>query len=287
MAEKSSTESLQAKPGARPTLAFTLIGHNEAHTLPRCLDSILWADQIVYVDCESSDGSAEVARLYTPHVFNRPNNSNLNINKTHGIDQARTDWVFYLDPDEEIDAALAEEIQRVIASNPPQNAFRLPRRNFFFGHWVRRGGQYPDTQLRLFRRGKARFPCVHVHEKLEVDGEVGDLRHAMNHYTNPTPLDALKKVDFYSTFNANVMVKEGRRPSPVLAWRLLFWLPTSRLLRRYLLKGGFRDGYPGLIVALLDSLELQMRFIKFWHLAGRQAAAQGKPGLAQDKKEHS
>jgi len=250
-----------------PTIAFTMIGHNEAHNLPRSMESVGWADQIVYVDCGSTDGSAEVARRYTSHVHERPNNPNLNINKTYGIEQATTDWVFYLDPDEEITPELGEEIRRVIGSEPSANAFRLPRRNLYFGYWVRHGGQYPDTQLRLFRRGKAHFPCKHVHEKLEVQGQTGSLKNPMIHYTNRTPFEALGKLDFYSTFNARVMVRAGISPTPWQGWRHLVWLPATRFLRRYVLKRGFLDGWTGLIVAMLDGLELQMRFIKFWHLA--------------------
>ncbi|HKJ00622.1 MAG TPA: glycosyltransferase family 2 protein [bacterium] len=250
-----------------PTIAFTLIGHNEAEQLPRCLEAVRWADELIYVDCGSTDGSYEVARRYTERVFRRPNLKNLNVNKAYGIQQATTDWVFYLDPDEVITEALAQEIRAVIAGDPPQNAFRLPRRNYFFGSWLRYGGQYPDTQLRLFRRGKAWFPCKHVHEKLEVEGQVGTLREAMHHFTNPTPAEAFHKLDFYSTFNAELWAREGRRPSLSMAVRWLAWKPTVRFLRRYLLKGGFRDGWPGVAVAVLDGMELQMRFLKFAFLA--------------------
>lgn len=245
------------------TIAFTMIGHNEAHNIPRAMESVGWADQLIYVDCESSDGSLEVARQFTAQVFSRPNTMNLNVNKAYGIDQATTDWVFYLDPDEVITPELGEEIRTLIAGNPGENAFRLPRRNYFFGAWLRHGGQYPDTQLRLFRRGKARFPCLHVHEKLEVEGAIGSLAHPMDHYTNPSPVEAVRKLDFYSTFNAELLARSGKSPGIPMAFGQLCWTPGTRFLRRYLLKGGFRDGWPGLTVAVLDGLELQLRFLKF------------------------
>ena len=265
------------------SIAFTLIGHNEAHQLPRCLESLRWADELIYVDCESTDGSLEVARRYTDRVFQRPNLKNLNVNKAYGIQQARTDWVFYIDPDEVVSEALAREIRERIAADPPEAAFRLPRRNHFFGRWLRHGGQYPDAQLRLFRRGKAWFPCKHVHEKLEVDGSVGTLREGIDHYTNPTPTEAFRKLDFYSTFNAELMARAGLRPSPGMALRWLAWTPTVRFLRRYLLKGGFRDGWPGLAVAVLDGMELQMRFLKFSYLALHPEALPPEPSTEQDR----
>lgn len=245
------------------TIAFSLIGHNEAHNLPRCLESIRWADEVVYVDCESGDGSADVARQFTDQVYSRPNLANLNVNKTFGIEQTTADWVFYLDPDEVIPPALAAEIRAMVASNPSENAFRMPRRNFYLGSWLRHGSQYPDTQLRLFRKGRAWFPNKHVHEKLEVDGEIGSLIEAMEHYTNPTTVEVMKKLDFYSSFNAGIMLEEGKSPGPVIAFRYLFLTPSVRFFRRYFLKGGFRDGWPGLTVAMFDGLESQVRFMKF------------------------
>ena len=249
------------------SIAFSLIGHNEAHNLPRALESIRWADEVIYVDCGSSDGSAEVARGYTSRVFSRPNNSNLNVNKSYGIQQATADWVFYLDPDEVISPPLAGEIRAAIAANPSENAFSLPRRNFYLGGWLRYGGQYPDIQLRLFRRGKARFPNRHVHEKLEVDGAVGSLREPMSHYTNPTMTEVMNKLEFYSSFNAGLMREGGRKPTVAMALRYLFWMPVTRFLRRYFLKRGFRDGWPGLTVAIIDGLEIQLRFLKFCDLS--------------------
>lgn len=250
-----------------PTLAFTLIGHNEAHNLPRTLESVRWADEIVYVDCESTDGSAEVARRYTGKVFSRPNFINLNVNKQFAIDQARTDWIFYLDADEVIPPALAAELRAVMAADPPEDAFKLPRRNRFFGRWLRHGGQYPDSQLRLFRRGRARFACRHIHERLEVDGAIGRLNEPMDHYTCDTVAVAVRKMDFNSTFNAQELARSGGRPGARMALGYLLRKPLSRFLRRYLLKGGFRDGWPGLIVAGIDSIDFPFRLFKCWDYA--------------------
>lgn len=248
-----------------PTIAITMIGHNEARNLPTALASVKWADELIYVDCESSDNSIEIARRYTDRIFTKPNLANLNVNKAFGIEQATCDWIFYLDPDEAIDDALAEEIRRTIDGEPRENAFSLPRRNYFFGTWIKRGGHYPDRQLRLFRRGKAQFPQAHVHEKLKVDGGIGKLQAAMDHYTSDSPLTSLRKLDFFSSFNARDMVNKGMKPTPGLAFQYFFWKPLSRFVRRYGFKGGFLDGWPGLIVAMIQSIDFPFRFIKFWY----------------------
>ncbi|MDH4120738.1 MAG: glycosyltransferase family 2 protein [Deltaproteobacteria bacterium] len=247
------------------TLAFSIIGHNEEKCLPRMFESIGWADQIIYVDCESTDGSLAVARRYTPHVFTHPNVQNLNISKTHGMAQATTDWIFYLDADEVIPPDLANEIQQVIASDPPHAAYLLPRRNFFFGRWVRRGGKYPDNQLRLFRRGRAHFPCKDLHERLAVDGSIGRLKHPFDHHTTVTPATTLYKMDRNTTFYARELYRKGVKPSAGLGLKMMVLKPLRRFVSRAVLKLGFLDGPPGMLLILVDGWEQAMIYFKLWY----------------------
>jgi len=121
-------------------------------------------------------------------MFARPNNPNLNVNKTFAIAQLNTDWIFYLDPDETIPEELAERIRAsTAAGNTRHAAIRIPRRNHFFGRWLRFGGQYPDYQVRLFRPGKAVFPNRHVHESLKIEGTTGVIDSPFDHSPLPHP----------------------------------------------------------------------------------------------------
>ena len=247
------------------TITVSILGHNEAHILSRALESVRWADEIIYVDAESTDNSLEVARAFTSKVFSRPNNPNLNVNKSYGFSQAAGDWILYLDPDETVPEDLAREIRRVVEANPAENGFSMPRRNYFFGRWVRHGGKYPDTQLRLFRRGRGRFACRDVHERLEVDGGVGRLKQPFNHHTTFTPQTPLDKMGFYTTFFAARMYREGRRPSLPLALKMVVLTPLRRFISRYFLKLGFLDGMPGLFLILVDNFEFPVRYFKLWY----------------------
>jgi len=264
------------------TFGISIIAHNEAAHLPAALASAAQAgaDQIVVVDCESTDDTAAIARS-NPLVklFQRPNLANLNVNKSFGFEQLTTDWVFYLDPDERLPKPLADEIRAAIAGPQGQThaAFRLPRRNFFFGRPLLHGGQYPDRQLRLFRRGKARFPNKHVHESLEVDGSIGLLQEPFDHHPYPTVDDFLRKMNFYTSFQADFWFGEGRRPGLVADLRFFFARPLSRFLRRYLLKTGFRDGWQGFIAALGDAFSIAIAWGKLHERAGKPAAA-SQPG---------
>ena len=246
-------------------LSITIIGHNEVEHLRELLPQLKWADEIVYVDCESHDSSLEVAREAGCRVYSRPNNTNLNVNKSYAMEQANGDWVFYVDPDERIPEFLVSEIEIVIQATT-NSAFELNRRNHYFGNWLRHGSQYPDTQLRLFRKDSAHFPNRHVHEKLVVEGSIGKLNNDMLHFPYLNISQFLSKFDFYTRVEAGYLRDSGVRITAGNSLRFLVLKPFSRFFRRYFLKGGFRDGLPGLFCAIFDALNFVVRYFKLWEL---------------------
>lgn len=236
-------------------LSVSVIGHNEERALARCLESVKWADELVFVDCASSDGTAEAARRYTARVFARQNDRNLNVNKQFGIDNCSGDWILYLDPDEAVADELKNEIRRVIDSPGGFSAFLLPRRNRYFGRWLKHGGKYPDEQLRLFKKGAAAFPCRDVHERLSVRGAVGRLNAPLDHYPYADAADMVRKADFYSTLKAEKVRGDGK-PFPLFRG-------ARRFLANYFLKAGFLDGRQGFAAAVTDLFSETLAFIKY------------------------
>ena len=248
-------------------LSITCIGHNEGEHLKELLPQLLnWADEVIYVDCESSDGSFELAQSLGCQAFRRPNNMNLNVNKSYAMDQATGDWIFYIDPDERMEPALKKEVMEKI-SHSQEVAFKMPRRNHFFGVWLQYGGQYPDYQLRLFKKGKGHFPNRHVHESLVIEGSIGRLQNPLLHYPYLSISQFLKKMDFYSQFEAQYLYDQGVRPSFSNSLKFLFLKPKNRILRRWIFKGGFRDGIPGLFAALFDGIGWMLRYFKLWEMS--------------------
>jgi glycosyltransferase involved in cell wall biosynthesis len=244
-------------------ITISLIGHNEAENLPQCLESLKWADEIIYVDCESSDNSLEIAREYTNRVFTRPNLRNLNINKSFGIDQSNSLWVLYLDPDEIIPGQTAQWIKNEI-KNPVNDAYLFPRKNHILGSWLKRGSQYPDYQLRLFRKDRAHFPCKHVHERLQVDGSTGKASYPILHHPYPTLETYIKKFNFYTSFEAIYLYENP--PSKLSGIKYILFKPLSRFFKRYLFNLGFLDGFPGLLAAFFDMINFPMRYFKYLEL---------------------
>jgi len=248
-------------PTRRPRLSVSIIAHNEVRELPGCLASVRGlADEVVVVDCASRDGTGAVAKRLGARVYRRPNLMNLNVNKAWGISKTHGEWVLYLDPDERLTAAGRREISRVIRSDDAADAYELPRRNFYFGRWLKWGGKYPDAQRRLFRRGRAFFPEKHLHERVTVEGSLGRLREPFDHHPYPD-LDAfLRKALFYADFQAKFLKARGARPGFVTAVRYLAWTPARRFLSRYVFKLGFLDGRVGFLAAAHDTLTQVMTF---------------------------
>lgn len=253
-----------------PTLGISMIAHNEERQIAAALKSSLFADDIVVVNCESIDKTAEIVGTFSQvRLFDRANNSNLNVNKSFGFDQLATDWIFYLDPDEIITPELAEEIKTAITSDK-YAAYKLPRKNIFFGRWLAHGGQYPDKQLRLFKRGRAAFANQHVHEMLKVDGQIGLLKNAFEHHPYPEIAIYLRKMMFYTGFQAKFWSDSGLSSGLINTLRHFFFKPYFRFLRRYLLKQGFRDGWQGFVAAAGDAFQNVFSYARFLELKGRK-----------------
>ena len=246
------------------TLGISLIAHNEEKQIANAIESAMFADDIVLINCESTDKTVEIAQKFPKvRIFDRANNKNLNLNKSFGFEQLTTDWIFYLDPDEVITPQLAAEIRQIINSDSECCAYKLPRKNFFFERWLSHGGQYPDTQLRLFKRGKAAFPNKHVHEMLKVEGKTGRLKEAFEHHPYPYVEDYVRKMNFYTTFQANFWIEQNLSPSIFNTLKFMFFKPYFRFLRRYLLKAGFKNGWQGFVAAIGDSFQHAVSYAKF------------------------
>ncbi|MCX6639891.1 MAG: glycosyltransferase family 2 protein [bacterium] len=244
------------------TLSVCIIAHNEAKKLPRTLESIRFANEVIVADCESSDSTREIAAAWGARVFQRPNLENLNINKNFTFDQASSDFILCLDADEVIPEVTSREIRDVISADTPLNGYYLPRRNHWMGQWLKHGGQYPDWQLRLFRRGSGRFPEKHVHERLDIEGAIGRLKNPLHHHPYESLEDCRLKLDFYTDFEAKFLYSSGVRPSFFSAVKYLILQPAQRYLRRYIFKGGFLDGRAGWEAVRMDMRNFRERYSK-------------------------
>lgn len=249
----------------RQRLSAVVIAKDEEDGVRACLESLAWADEVIVVDAESTDKTVPIAREFTDRVFIRPW-PGFAAQKNFGVEQARGDWILSVDADEEVSPDLREEIEAVLAAPGPACAgYHIPRRNLFWGRFIRHGGLYPDRQLRLFRRGRGRFVDRAVHESVEVDGTVGRLRGALVHRSYRDVADFLARADRYSTLAAEEWLRSGR---PARLGDLVL-RPAGRFLSMFVVHAGFLDGWRGFLLAALYAYYVFIRSAKVWERARR------------------
>jgi glycosyltransferase involved in cell wall biosynthesis len=250
-----------------PKLSVTLITRDEAADIAAALESVGWADEIVVVDCGSTDGTVDIARRYTDRIFCRdwPGYA---AQKNVAAGLASHDWILSLDADERVTAALATEVREVLAGEPGVSAFRIPRVTRHLGRWIRSTDWYPDWQTRLYHRQRARWTGAYVHEAVDADGSVGALHHDIEHYAYRDIADHLETIDRYTTLAARQMREQGRR----VGLLQLAGHPPLAFLRNYIARGGFRDGPAGFIISVMNAYYVFLKFAKLWELQRADAA---------------
>jgi len=240
-------------------LSVTIVAWNEEERLRACLESVTWADEIVVVDAESTDKTVALAREFTDRVWVRPW-PGFAAQKNFALEQATGDWVLSLDADERVTPELRARVARVLAEDGPADGYSVPRRNVFWGAWVRHGGLYPDYQLRLFRRRAGRFLADAVHESVRVEGRVEIMREALLHHSYRNLEDFVQRSNRYSTLAAGEWIRRGKRAG--LAD--LIFRPLGRFLSMYIIRRGFLDGWRGFVLAVLYADYVFLRTAKAW-----------------------
>ncbi len=250
-------------------ISVAIATYNEEQNIRACLDSVRsWVDEIVVVDGESTDKTVEIAKRYKAKVIASDNPPIFHINKQKAVDTCTGDWIFQLDADEVVTLELANEIQEIVSNtrhstlDTRRNGHYVPRKNFFLGHWLRKGGQYPDYVIRLFRRGKGKFPSKSVHEQIEIDGNVGYLKNPLLHYTSRTLGDYWKKARAYTSLEAQEFKQSELALNIFTYVEYNLLKPTMTLLSLFLRHKGFLDGIYGFLFSLFSALHHPIAFWK-------------------------
>ena len=248
----------------RKTLSVAIITRNEEANLERTLGSVAWADEIVVLDCGSSDRTGEIARRFRARFFVEEWKG-FAAQKNSALEKCACDWLLSLDADEALSDELAKEIWELLEGDPPFDGYALPRRNLFLGRWMRFGGFYPDPKLRLFRRGAAEFEARPVHETVHFPGKAGRLKGDMVHNAYPTLSAYIAHMDRYSTLGAERVVSTGKwgRQWPAFAANVAL-NPAATFVYNYFFRLGFLDGREGLLLHLYHSVYVSWKYAKAW-----------------------
>jgi len=245
------------------TLSVVLATFNEENNLPDCLESIKGlADEIVIVDGTSTDATVAVARKFGAKVHVTSNPAIFHINKQKAIDLATKDWILQLDADERVPALLAAEIQTILSRKDSKNGYWIPRKNWFLGRFLMKGGQYPDYTLRFYRKGTGRLPQKDVHEQAVVSGEVGYLKNPLVHIADPSFTRYLMRWNRYTQLMADEEVKKQSKYNPINWIKYLLVLPLWWFLLTYIRHKGFMDSWQGFVFSFFSALRFPAAYMK-------------------------
>lgn len=239
-------------------LSVVIIAKNEEPGIRRCLESVMWADEVIMLDSGSTDRTVEISQELGARVSVTADWPGFGPQKNRALERATGDWVLSLDADEWVTPELRDEILNVISRADETVAFRIPRLSSFCGRFMRHSGWWPDYVTRLFRRGAARFSDDVVHEHVIVEGKTGTLRERIMHETFVDLDELLQKMNNYSSLAAQEMRGGGRKAGLAGAVLRGLWA----FIRTYLLRGGILDGREGFMLAVATAEGTYYRYAK-------------------------
>lgn len=242
-------------------ISATIIVRNEEENLAAVCESVSWADEIVIVDSDSTDNTVAIARRYTDKVFNREFKG---YRDKHEYADSMTsgDWIFWIDADERVTPELQRSIE-ALRSKPADarvDGYRIARRTFFLGRWIRYSGWYPDYQMRLYRKEASYWGGIAPHQTARVRGKVEKLDGELLHYTKRSLSEYHRVLDSYTTLAAEHLIETRKQVGAAG----MFFSAVAAFLRTYIVKQGFRDGPPGLMIAMLTSYGVFLKYAKVW-----------------------
>ena len=242
-------------------LSVVLATYNEEANLPDCLKSVVgWCDEIVIVDGSSTDATVSIAYKFGAKVKVVDNPPIFHINKQKAIDAASGDWILQLDADERVTPLLQTEIDQAV-TNKNVNGYWMPRKNFFLGRFLMKGGVYPDYTLRLYSRGKGKLPQKDVHEQAVVEGPTEYLKEPLIHMADAVFTRYLQRFGRYT----DLLADEINQTSSFIPLTFLQYMcirPIWWFFMTYFRHKGFLDSWQGFIFSFFSSLRFPIAFIK-------------------------
>lgn len=245
----------------REKLSVAIITFNEEACLSACLASVDFADEIIIVDCGSTDNTLKIADRAGAKIISQ-DWLGFGPQKQVAVSHCQHDWVLLLDGDEQVSPQARLVIGQILKGEQEGQAFSFPRKNYFCQQWIKGGGWWPDRLVRLFRSGEAKVSDDLVHETVQTTGPVRKLAAPIIHHTNKNLKLTLEKQNVYSSIGADKLAKNGRQVSMFMALARASWA----FFYRYLIRRGFMDGQAGLIIAVLGFYISFFKYAKLYEI---------------------
>jgi glycosyltransferase involved in cell wall biosynthesis len=241
-----------------------VVTKNEETNICECLESLKWADEIIIVDSNSNDKTIKIAKKYSNKIYS-VEIDNVAEKRKFAIDKSSFDWILFLDADERITPELNSEIINLSVSEASPFGYYINRKNFYLGKWIKHCGLYPDYQLRLFRKDKAKVTDRIVHEGIEIDGPTENLKNHILHYSCRDLYQMVHKVNYYSTLEAKEHLQNKKHITKVG----VFTHSISAFFRIFISRKGYKDKLQGFFVSFSDSITNLLTHLKLLKLQNR------------------
>lgn len=254
-------------------ISAVLITFNEASNIARCLLSLDFVDEIVIYDSHSIDKTLEIASKIG---FVAEGKVKLKIvrgswlgfgpTKSKATQSASNDWIFSIDADEVISNELKAELVQIATNLNPQSAYQIPRRSFYLGRWIDFGGWYPDYQLRLFNRTHWHWDHEPIHEKVvptHAQSQLMKLKSPLHHFVFKSIEHQVSTNNRYSSLLAQKLFAQGQR----FNWFHFLTKPAVKFIECYIWKMGFRDRWPGFVIAKSAAYSIFLKWSKLKELS--------------------
>jgi len=249
-------------------ISSIIIAKDEEKNIRRCIESQLGCiDEIILViDSRTTDSTALIASNYPSVKVEIRDWEGYAQTKKFAVDSASYNWIFWIDADEEITPALADEMKEFKLSEPVYEVYDVARRAYFLGKWIKHSGWYPGRICRLFNRKNAGFSDKEVHENLVFSGERGHLHNDLNHYTDPDISHYFEKFNNYTSLAASELLRNNKKAS----FADIFLRPVFLFVKMYVIKKGFLDGFHGFVLAMFSAFYVFVKYTKLWEAERKQ-----------------
>ena len=251
-------------------LTAIIITKNEEKKISCCLNSLKSvADEIVVVDDLSSDATVKLCRDLGAKVIINESNGDFDKQRNLGIANATCEWILQMDADEIMPQETGEKIKFLINCPEEYVAFKLKRKNYFLGYFLRYSGAY-DYMTKIFKKGSAKYTGSSVHETLSVDGQIGAIDADIEHYPYDSINQVIERSNFYNQIEANLFVSNAEKITLKEIRYRLTWRALRLFWKIYFKKKGYKDGTYGLAWCVLNVMSTQIKWLKIWEKAGRE-----------------
>ncbi len=271
------------------SLSLIIVAHNEEKNIAATVNSIYeLVDEIVLIDAESTDGTVKVTQELDKEkklkVFHEDNPLNFIINKQRALERATKEWIIELDSDEIVTPELRKEIASVLGPDLDKTrssivAYWIPRLNHFLGKPLRKGGQYPDYTIRLYKKDHAKFPVESIHDQVEIDGlpttkgnvifneKISKLESPLMHYPYRSLVTFFRKWAQYASFEAEGKTATRIQPSFFAFLNYCVWKPIHWFFLTYFRHRGYVDGFPGFAFSFFSALRFWVEYMRAYELS--------------------